>query len=132
MTFVGNVGTRLNLLIKQGCSFFQPLRITTDGLATSPMLDLSGQTLRAQMRHLTTPRDDAPAAEFLCLLFPEEEEYNAGLYLSAISTAAIPAGRSPLDALSQYAWDLERVLSDSVTVFPVCYGVVRIHPEITR
>jgi hypothetical protein len=128
---LGNVGARLDLFLKQGATYLQPLLFTVDGRPESAPMDLSSGVLRAQLRSSSAQREAAPAAVFQCIPIIGFARFNVLLYLPYQAAELIPAGKSPLDRLSQYEWDLEFFVS-TMFVIPAAYGAVRVHPEVTR
>ena len=128
---LGNVGARVNLLIKQGSTYLRPLLFTVDGQPGSAPMDLSNGVLRAQLRSPSAPRQDPPAAVVQCIPMTGDPRFNVLLYIPYEVSELIPAGRSPLDRLSQYEWDLEFYVAN-MFVLPAAYGSARVHPEVTR
>ena len=103
--------TAENFGLDQGATFSKNFTVTTDG---STAYDISDLTLQAQMRKSF---DSSSATTFTG---------SRGIYklvLSETTTASIEAGR--------YVYDVELTLADS-TVEKVHYGVVTVHPEVTK
>ena len=108
--------TAENFGMDQGATFSKNFTITTDG---STAYDITGLTLKAQMRKSF---DSSSATTFTASIVTA----SSGIYklvLSETTTASIASGR--------YVYDVELTLSDS-TVEKVHYGVVTVHPEVTK
>ena len=108
--------TAENFGLDQGATFSKNFTITTDG---STAYDITGLTLKAQMRKSF---DSSSATTFTASVVTG----SSGIYklvLSETTTASIASGR--------YVYDVELTLSDS-TVEKVHYGVVTVHPEVTK
>jgi hypothetical protein len=109
--------TAENFSIDQGATFSKNFTVTTDG---STAYDLSGLVLQAEMRK--NYDSTTVTATFTCTLVTA----SSGIYkltLSEPTTTQITAGR--------YVYDVELILADS-TIEKVHYGVVTIHPEVTK
>lgn len=122
---IGNIGERLDLLIRQGATF-GPFTATMENPDGSPV-DLTGATIRGQIRK--KPGDTAVAAQIEVV-----SDYDAtGVYsfgLAETVTRAITCGASIDLPASLYVWDLELVQGAQVT--PLYWGEVRVHREVTR
>ena len=108
--------TAENFGMDQGATFSKNFTITTDG---STAYDISGLTLQAQMRKSF---ESESATTFTASVVTGA----SGIYklvLSETTTASIASGR--------YVYDVELTLSDS-TLEKVHYGVVTVHPEVTK
>ena len=108
--------TAENFGLDQGATFSKNFTVTTNG---STAYDISGLTLQAQMRKSF---DSSSATTFTASVVTG----SSGIYklvLSETTTASIASGR--------YVYDVELTLSDS-TVEKVHYGVVTVHPEVTK
>lgn len=123
---IGDIGQRLDLLIRQGGTF-GPQRITLTNPDTTPV-NLTGATVRGQIRK--RPADAAVVAQ-LEVESPYDATGTFTIGLSAAVTAGITAGLDVTKPESLYVWDLE--LQDSLgRVLPLFYGDVRVHREVTR
>ena len=126
MASFGTAGKKQDLLIKQGCSYSIPFRYTDELGAPK---DLTGCTVRSQIRK--TIKSPTITETFAPLISPDPSTGLFTLSLTALQTSAIPAGDGPDAAESKYVYDVELVSAGGV-VTPLAYGVVRIHPEVTR
>lgn len=126
MATLGNIGEKLDLLVKQGATL-GPFEVTLQNPDATPM-DLTGVVIRGHIRKkaldtaltatLTVTVKDAPNGVF---------EFG----LSDEITAAIPAGETVKDVASQYVWDME--LQDALgQVIPLYYGDCKVFREVTR
>ena len=123
---LGNIGTRLDLLIRQGATF-GPFVCTMTNPDGTPV-NLTGATIRGQIRK--APADTVVVASLVVTI----TDAAAGKYtfsLSDATTAAIAAGADVTKPASVYVWDLE--LQDAAgSVIPLYWGDVRVHREVTR
>lgn len=123
---IGNIGERLNLLIRQGATF-GPYRCTMTNPDGSPV-DLTGASIVGQIRKRAS---DATAVADLQVTMVDRA---AGVYefgLSDETSAGITAGSDTTRPESLYVWDME--LHDSLgRVIPLYYGDVRVFREVTR
>jgi hypothetical protein len=126
MGVAGTAGVKQDLLIKQGSTFKLPF-LAVD--ATGAPVDLTGCTILSQIRKTTL--SSVVTQTFTALIDPDPTTGRFALVLSAAQTSAIPAGDSPIAPASQYVWDVELHAADT-TVAPLAYGVVKMHPEVTR
>ena len=123
-TSIGNVGARLDLLIRQGGSFLARITLT-DPVGGLP-INLTGATLRGQIRKRAS---SALAAEFT-VLYIDRPNGIVDIQLTAVQTAAISAADDPASKDNVYAWDLEMDMAGFVT--PLAWGEAKMHREVTR
>lgn len=123
---VGSIGTKLNLLIKQG-STFGPHTVTVTDAGGDP-LDLTGADVRAQLRRHALDVDVVAAFDVALAADPTTGAFTFGL--SDEATAAIVTGELPEKPASKFVWDLEVEVGG--TVMPVFYGDVTVFREVTR
>lgn len=138
---IGNIGERLDLLIRQGGTFgpykFKmqqpksgavPLSDGTYAPTDLDPIDLTGAVIRGQIRR--TPADTAIVADVLVVI----TDAAAGEYEISLTdevTAGIVAGVDLSKRESQYVWDLE--LEDTLgRVLPLYWGAVKVFREVTR
>lgn len=125
---IGSIGTRQDLLIRQGADFALAGIVT----AASQPVDLTGGTVRGQIRK--TPFAVDVAATFAVTLLDQADPATRGHYrveLSNAVTQAIPCGIDISKPESVYQYDLE-FLDSQGRVHPLSYGTVLVHREITR
>jgi len=135
MARYGKRGQRVQLLIKQGSAYLQRFVVTANGKADGAPRDITGKTIRAQIRKTPlTGANGAPTVTLTCTVTNGPAgEWAASL--TATETGAIPAGETILDADSQYAWDAELVNSDPDDIEPLAYGLpgdVVVQAQVTR
>jgi hypothetical protein len=126
MATLGNIGEKLDLLVKQG-STLGPFNATMKNPDGSPV-NMTGMELRAQIRR--TGLSPAIVATIPATITnPVLGQYTFGL--SDEATAAIPAGETLKDPASKYVWDME--LEDAAgNVMPLYYGDCKVFREVTR
>lgn len=124
---IGNVGFRQDLNVRQGATL-GPIRVTATDRTTGLPLNLTGSTIRGQIRK--TPAAPTFVAAFAITV----TDPVAGVFeidLSEQTTAAIPAGADMTRPESCYVYDIEMV--DSLgRVIPLMWGDVRVLREVTR
>ena len=122
---------KLEFNIEQGATFKRILVFKdSDGV----LIDLTGVVLRGQIRKTAT--DSTIISSFTCVVDPDQitNKGQATISLTATQTSAIAvdpqkfAERKP----QKYAYDLEKVESDTVTVVRVLEGIVNVSPEVTK
>lgn len=126
MATLGNIGEKLDLLVKQG-STLGPFNATMKNPDGSPV-NMTGMELRAQIRR-TGLSPTIVATIPATITNPALGQYTFGL--SDEATAAIPAGETLKDPASKYVWDME--LEDAAgNVMPLYYGDCKVFREVTR
>lgn len=123
---IGNIGEKLDLLIRQGATFGSvTAQMFNPDLTT---INLTGCIIRGKIRK--TSLDTRVIADINATITdPLLGKYQYGL--TAAETALIPAGENITDQKSKYVWDLE--LEDSAgKVFPLYYGSVTVFRELTK
>jgi hypothetical protein len=123
---IGMIGTRLDLLIRQGATF-GPFRLTMQNPDGSPVI-LTDATFRGQIRKTPDALTIEAAFTFKVtdpLMGKVEFE------VDAVSTAAIVAGMTETDEDSQYVYDIEYVNEEN-RVLPLLYGNVSLFREVTK
>jgi hypothetical protein len=120
----------LNLTIEQGAYFEADLALTDNETVPSP-IDLTGVTVRAQIREKTS--SSTIAASFTCVV-TDDVGGLINISMSATTTAAIAAAVQPTAGTKTnrlYLWDLELVYS-ATKVIRLLQGSVTLSPEATR
>lgn len=126
MPEIGNIGAKVDLLIRQGGTFVVSLILQNqDG---SPV-DLAGATLVSQIRRRALDPD--PVVETFNITITNAAAGMANLLLTDDETAALVAGEKRTDPISQYVWDLELIDTLGATM-PLLYGDVTVFREVTR
>ena len=125
MPVIGNIGEKLDLLIKQG-STFGPFEVILSDPLGAP-INLTGSSIQAQIRK--RPSDTLPIASFDIII----EALNGKFFYSLTDTitGGILAGDTLKDPMSKYFWDMEIHWSNG-KIQPLYYGDVTIFREITR
>ena len=129
LTKISTLGKRLDLELHQGASLL-PVRHTlyTDEAKTTP-LDLTGATVRGQIRR--TALATSVAANFRTALAPTPADGWYEFWLTDEDTGAIPCGAKLTDPDSVYEYDIElETLAGDVRV--TFYGTARIKAGATR
>lgn len=131
---IGSIGTRCNLLIKQGDTFRRPLQLLNPvpegapaGTEPTP-IDLTGCQLRSQIRRKAL---DAAIVVTIDIAVTNAATGTARMLITPAQTASIVVGESIKDTESQFTWDLELVDS-SGDVRTLLYGDCVIFREVTR
>lgn len=123
---IGFKGEELDFLIRQGATF-GPIRMTMRNPDGTPVL-LGDINFRGQIRKSAS--DSGPAASFIFTKTdPDNGEFE--FEVSASETAAIPAGATEDDPLSQYIYDIE-YFNDAQRVLPLLYGKCKVFREVTK
>lgn len=126
METLGDIGERINLLIRQGATF-GPHRVTLTSPDGSPV-DLVGSVVRGQMR-VRAGATGAPLADFAVAMI----DAAGGIFefgLSATVTAQLPAA-APGSDRAVARWDME--LEDAAgRVIPLFWGEASVVKEVTR
>lgn len=123
---IGDKGTELHLLIKQG-STFGPKRIRFKNPDGSP-INLTSCSFRAQMRK--TYNDATVSASFVFTI----DNPTGGEFLMELpfeQTTTLTCGATEDAPESKYDWDMEMVDS-SGRINPVFYGIASVFREVTR
>lgn len=127
MPQIGNKGTELDLLIRQGATF-GPNECTLlgeDGLG----INLTGATLRAQIRK--TPSSATASASAVFTITSPSTGTFVWEFTSAETTTLLADDSSEEAEASTYVWDME--LQDaSGDVIPLLYGKVNVFREVTK
>lgn len=122
---IGNLGSKLNLDIRQGGTFSVGVTLTNPD---NTPVDLTGATVRGQIRK--TALDTVVAAAFTVTI----TNAPGGAFTFGLTdeiTAALVAGEQPTEDASLYVWDME--LEDALgQVLPLYYGSVTVLREVTR
>lgn len=121
-------GANLDLKLRQGATFGpHSMQIFSSG--TTPQ-NLTGAVFRGQIRKTF---DAATVAATLSFTILDAAQGTFSWNIPASVTAAMPAGSSETDALSQYVWDMEvEFPTTPVTVTALLYGDVSVFREVTR
>lgn len=133
-TTLGSFGVPLDLKIRQGGTFGPyrfhlrtPVEPATDPVTYLPF-SLVGCVIRAQLRKafnkpkildFTVTIIDAAGGVF-------------DLSVPELLTYTLQCDNDPESLKSRYAWDLEILMPDGVTVRPMYFGDVRVFREITK
>jgi len=126
MATLGNIGEKLDLLIKQG-STFGPFTAQLLNPDLTPV-NLTGCQFRAQIRKTGLSPTIVATIPFT-IITPLSGIYQFGLASDVAET--IPAGETIKDPVSKYTWDAELV--DSLgRVLPIYYGDCKVFREVTR
>lgn len=122
---IGNLGSKLNLDIRQGGTFSATVTLTNPDATP---VDLTGATVRGQLRK--TALDAAVVATFdVTITDAVNGVFEYGL--TDEDTAGITAGEQPTEDASLYVWDME--LEDTLgRVTPLFYGTATVLREVTR
>ena len=127
MAEIGNKGSNLDILIRQGATFGM-VESTLKDENGSP-INLTGAIIRGQIRK--SPNDLVRAnAEFDCVVINEE----MGVFqwgLSYAKTTTLTAGVDENDPSSKYYYDIE-VEYPNGRIDPLIYGVARVFREVTK
>lgn len=116
----------LNISIEQGSTFSMRIQLTSD------TLDFTGSSGRGQIKKHYS--DKTPLTSFAVILGQNLDlSFFLDIGLTAEQTAALPAARnqSSVQKSIEFVYDLELVLSDTVTVIRLLNGKVTMSPEIT-
>ena len=116
--------------IEQGATFGPVLTFKT---SLSVAIDLTGCVFRGQIRKTATSTTVLATLNFQ-LFNQSTDAGKVKVFLTAAETSAIPvrSDASPTRSTTLYAYDIERILSDGVTVERVLEGVIKVSPEATR
>lgn len=126
MSSIGDIGNKLDLVIKQG-STFGPFKVTLVNPDDTPV-NLTGSTVNGQIRR--SALDDSVAATLTAQITSATEgEFQFGL--TSTETAQMVAGERKEDLASLYVWDMTLVDSEG-RVIPLYYGDVRVVRGVTR
>lgn len=127
MPVLGTKGAELDLLIKQGSTFGPHLITVKD--SNDVAINITGATIRAQIRKLSTSATAAATGDFV-LTAPTSGQFTFGF--SNTATAALQADAdSESGTDSQYVWDMEIQYADG-RVYPLMYGKVQVYREVTK
>lgn len=120
-----------NFIIEQGSTFTKTFTLT-DSLAAP--IDLTGQTFRGQIRELTSSPTATVAFTFVLATQSGPTLGKFTMSLTAAQTAALPSETqtSTTRKDKKFVYDVERVLSDGITVERMFQGIVTVNPEATR
>ena len=124
MSQVGNIGQRLDLLIKQGADFGKTVLMTDANGVAYP---LTGITMAGQIRQKAL--DTTKIADFTLVVDPTG---SFTFSLTAAQTALIVCGESMSDAASQYVYDIQMTTTATGKVRALLYGAVKVFREVTR
>lgn len=125
---IGDIGARLDLLIRQGATF-GPNQMTVVDTATGLPINLTGATLRAQIRKTADSPTVAATAVFVINNAAGGE---VTWEFTEAAMAALTCDPDDPDApASRYVWDMEVQLA-SGRVIPLLYGDVRVWREVTK
>lgn len=126
---IGTKGAQLDLLIRQGATF-GPIRTTIRNSLTNLPVNLTGHTVRGQIRKTAASTlQDGASAEFR---IEDAERGIVSFWFNAEATRALQADSISEDApASQYVWDME-MESPSGFVQPLMYGNVKVFREVTK
>ncbi len=116
---IGNIGTELALLIKQGADFAVEIDFINEDLTP---FDLTPYTPVARLRK--KPGETATA--FTCTT---PVPGRVSVAMSNSLTAGLPSGRFIEDAESSYVWDMEFVDGGGY-VIPILFGNVAVWRDI--
>lgn len=121
----------LDILIEQGATFKRILSLTDNALPTPNSIDLTGCTVRAQVREKTS---SATVAATITCTITDDVGGVISLLISATNTALIPSAVQSIAGAKidrNYIWDLEIVYLDN-TVVRLLQGKVTLSPEGTK
>ena len=118
---------RYDIPLVQGATLSIPITLKK---ADGSLYDLSNCTARAQIRKFH--RSTAKVAEFTATIPEPKTQGVVILSLTAIQTAAIPAGETSTDERSKYVYDVEIENTVDGTVERVLNGNVYVSAEVTR
>lgn len=128
MPQIGTKGTELDLLIRQGATF-GPIPASLKNPNTTPV-DLTGATIRAQVRKTPTSAIGEGCSATFVLTNPSQGEFTWEFPASATQTLAADS-ESELATASTYVWDMEVELANG-RVIPLLYGKVNVFREVTK
>lgn len=120
MPSIGDIGDRIDLVIRQGATF-GPHQVTMANPDASPV-NLTGAVVEASLTEL-----DAAAAEAavftVAMTDPAAGQFE--FWLSATITAGLRAGRSLTDRSGAYGWSMQITYADG-TVRPLYWGAAQV------
>jgi hypothetical protein len=126
MAQLGDIGERVDLLIRQGCTF-GPHEVRLTNPDDTPV-NLTGATVRG------TIRKDYESPNISASLVVEWVDQAEGVFKFSLAdtvTAELAAGKTVQLPHSLYVWDFEIEYLDGA-IRPLFWGEVRVHPEVTR
>ena len=126
MAQIGSIGAKLDLLVKQGCTF-GPHEVTL----TNPdktAVDLTDCTLRGQIRKTA---GDTVVAATIAFVVTSATSGKFTFGMADDVTAALVAGETLDKPASLYTWDADIVDALGETI-PLYYGDVKVFRGVTR
>ena len=122
-----NIGTRLDLVVRQG-STLGPYRHKLTKADGTPF-DLNGCTIRGQVRRTFSSEKDV--VSFLISMADDPTQGYYEFELTADQTRDMAVGDALNSPESTYVWDSELELPGG-RIIPLYYGQLRLHPEVTK
>lgn len=119
----GTIGTRIDLLIKQGSDFIVEFECYDAQTPPQPQ-PLDGFTFRG---HLRKKPGGIPLRTFVMTVFAS---HKIRLSLTAAETATLTCGEFLDDDASQYVWDSESIETATGTILPAFYGDGQVFRDI--
>lgn len=130
LTFKPNKDGTVDIIGKQGTTWQFELSLVQPGPNNTQIpMDLTGYQARGQIRK---DYKSTTVVKSFSFNIPSPTSGKLQVYLDAIHTAQIPAGRSYQDSESVYVYDIEIYTTGDSYVARVLQGKLYVDPEVTK